>query len=371
MANITVTYSNFTNGSTADADQIDTNFADIIAGTSDSTKDFSISALTCAGAATFNGTVTLGNASGDDITFTGSLASSIPIKTHNTYDIGSVTTLGLRAIYMASSGSTKTAKIIAQNNTADIICTLPIYTGTLRHVPSVIASQTGTYAVLASDEFIPVSVSGGAFTATLPTAVGITGKVYTFKRTDQTLGTAFTIATTSSQTIDGVTTTTLDTQYEQVTVISDGSNWHIIDRHIPGVWTAYTPTGSWSSNVTYTGYWRRVRDSIEVQILITASGATTGTLSVVKIPTGLTSDSAKIIAAASGFYYSSLFTIRDSGSATYFGFAHPSPGTIDINVGYLDASATGGQITATAPMTWANGDTMALSICVPVTGWKG
>src|SRR3990167_8159938 len=99
MANITVT-NTFTNSTTADATQVNTNFTDIINGTSDGTKDFSISALTCAGTATLNGAVTLGNASGDDITVTGSLASSIPIKTTNSYDIGSAT-IGLRSIYIA------------------------------------------------------------------------------------------------------------------------------------------------------------------------------------------------------------------------------------------------------------------------------
>lgn len=97
MANITVSYT-FANSTVADATEVNTNFQNIISGTSDGTKDFSINALTLAGAFTANGNCTFGNASGDDITFTGSLASTIPIKTDNSFDIGGTSTR-LRNVY--------------------------------------------------------------------------------------------------------------------------------------------------------------------------------------------------------------------------------------------------------------------------------
>ena len=90
MANITVTHT-FTNGTATDATEVNTNFTDIINGTSDGTKDFSIAALTVAGAASLNGNVTLGNATGDDITFTGRVASDIDPKTTATYALGATT----------------------------------------------------------------------------------------------------------------------------------------------------------------------------------------------------------------------------------------------------------------------------------------
>lgn len=70
-----------------------------------------------------------------------------------------------------------------------------------------------------------VTVSATA-TITLPTAVGILGRIYRIKN----IGAAatVTIATTSSQTIDGITTQTLTVQYDSITIISDGANWHII-----------------------------------------------------------------------------------------------------------------------------------------------
>ncbi len=71
------------------------------------------------------------------------------------------------------------------------------------------------------------NATSAGFTVTLPTAIGVTGIEYTIKKTDSSIN-LVTIATTSSQTIDGITTKTLGTQYASITVISDGANWQII-----------------------------------------------------------------------------------------------------------------------------------------------
>lgn len=78
----------FTNGTTADATAVNQNFTDLISAMTDGSKSFSIDALTVAGAATLNGAVNLGNATGDDITVNGYLDSSLTPKTDNTYDLG-------------------------------------------------------------------------------------------------------------------------------------------------------------------------------------------------------------------------------------------------------------------------------------------
>ena len=116
MASISVTYS-FSNGTTADASQVNQNFTDIINGTSDGTKDFSISGLTVAGTANLNGNINLGNASADQITFTGSLSSSLPLKTTNSYDVGS-STLGLRTIYLGGGAGSNTTALAASSSLA-------------------------------------------------------------------------------------------------------------------------------------------------------------------------------------------------------------------------------------------------------------
>jgi len=74
----------------------------------------------------------------------------------------------------------------------------------------------------ASHSFVNVTATGK--TITLPTATTCQGRIYTIKLTASGSGT---VATTSSQTIDGSTTYSLSAQYKYVTVISDGSNWLI------------------------------------------------------------------------------------------------------------------------------------------------
>lgn len=78
---------------------------------------------------------------------------------------------------------------------------------------------TSTHTVVAAN-------CASACTVTLPTAVGISGKVYHVK----IIGTGVvTIATTSSQTIDGTTTIIPNpNQWANIEVISDGSNWSIL-----------------------------------------------------------------------------------------------------------------------------------------------
>ena len=64
-------------------------------------------------------------------------------------------------------------------------------------------------------------------TITLPTAVGNSGRFHTIKNSGTGV---ITIATTSSQTIDGLTTQSLLTQYSKITVQSTGANWIIISN---------------------------------------------------------------------------------------------------------------------------------------------
>lgn len=80
-------------------------------------------------------------------------------------------------------------------------------------------AQTTTYTAGADDYVI--HCTSGTFTVNLPTAVGITGKVYIIKNSGTGL---ITIDPNGAQTIDGVATYTMG-QAESVQVISTGSNW--------------------------------------------------------------------------------------------------------------------------------------------------
>ena len=77
-------------------------------------------------------------------------------------------------------------------------------------------AKTANYTITSADEVVDCTT--GTFTTTLPTAVGITGKSFTIKNSGTGV---ITVATTSSQTIDGVTTQSLPVQYQAITVMSN------------------------------------------------------------------------------------------------------------------------------------------------------
>lgn len=175
MANISVTYT-FSNGTTADASQVNTNYTDVINGLSDGTKDISVSAITSAGTATLNGAVNIGNASSDDLTITASLASSVPIKTTATYNIGS-STLGLLSAYFGRN-SQSVRLIGSASMAATYTFTLPVNVGTTGFalVDSDGAATTAWQPLHGANSVINASlassVSGNALTIALKDAGG-------------------------------------------------------------------------------------------------------------------------------------------------------------------------------------------------------
>jgi len=84
-------------------------------------------------------------------------------------------------------------------------------------------AKTTTYTILATDSVI--DCTAGTFTITLPTAVGCMGRSYIIKNSGAGV---ITVATTSSQTIDGGTTASLAVQYASLTVVSNNANWIVI-----------------------------------------------------------------------------------------------------------------------------------------------
>jgi hypothetical protein len=71
-----------------------------------------------------------------------------------------------------------------------------------------------------------------AKTITLPTAVGITGRIYTIKRGEASTADV-TITTSSSQMIDGEMDYMLMNAKESVTLVSNGSDWNAMSTFVP------------------------------------------------------------------------------------------------------------------------------------------
>jgi len=99
----------------------------------------------------------------------------------------------------------------------------------IKHLTVSITSASSPYTVPGNvdDLTILCNCSSGAITANLPTAVGITGRIYNIKKTDSSTN-AVTVTPAGAETIDASASVTISFQNETWTVQSDGTNWVLI-----------------------------------------------------------------------------------------------------------------------------------------------
>jgi len=94
------------------------------------------------------------------------------------------------------------------------------------HYHNDVKSISGTHTITGGTVFL-CDGSGGAFTITLPAAASYLHRLITVKRTSAT-GT-ITVDGNGSETIDGAASVDLTSQYERLTIVSDGANWFRVD----------------------------------------------------------------------------------------------------------------------------------------------
>lgn len=135
-------------------------------------------------------------------------------------------------------------------------------------------------------------------------------------------------------------------------------------------WASFTPTCTWTSNVTLSGRWRRVGDSIDVDIALRCDGAPSPSANLAFDPLGdlgLTLDGTKLAASAFAFGPRKV-----AGSAQAIDQNTPSTARMcQVLLSHADgklyvqvvttAPNTLGSVTPTAPFTFAAGDYVYLS----------
>jgi len=90
-----------------------------------------------------------------------------------------------------------------------------------------IVAKAANYTATADEYAITVDASGAARTITIPNAATlVVGKVFVIKKIDSSANNV-TIAIATG-TVDGVASISFNTQYQSYTIISDGTNWHVI-----------------------------------------------------------------------------------------------------------------------------------------------
>lgn len=94
-----------------------------------------------------------------------------------------------------------------------------------------VSTKTANYTLTTSDDVVQFDCTSTSLVATLPTAVGNTGKVLYIVRVDSVSANSLTVNTTSSQTINSRASGdfTVSAIFDRLVVYSDGSNWVIIE----------------------------------------------------------------------------------------------------------------------------------------------
>lgn len=78
-----------------------------------------------------------------------------------------------------------------------------------------------------SNTVVLCDATTGAITVMLPAASGNGGRTYYIKKIDSSVNTV-TVDANASETIDGDLTAVITLRYESITLVCDGSNWHLI-----------------------------------------------------------------------------------------------------------------------------------------------
>jgi hypothetical protein len=244
-----------------------------------------------------------------------------------------------------------------------------------------VVTKTGAYTVLITDDVVLANAACGAFTLTLPTAACNSGKVFEIQKTDSNWSNAVTVDGNACETVGGVATFLLYTTGEKIRIISDGSNWTILDHNRDtGFEDQACPGGLFTNftvgNATMVYKKRRVANNMElmVSIVLGSTSSACGTLrfelpNCLNFPTYINSS---VWRGALGQGH-----ILDSGTTQIPVMVGPTVGATDDFVLYpvrrpgttyadIDSVAT-----ATLPIaTLATGDSFNFVMSVPIDEWE-
>lgn len=132
-------------------------------------------------------------------------------------------------------------------------------------------------------------------------------------------------------------------------------------------WQTFTPTGSWTTNTTYTGLYRKIGDTIEVQVLVDLSGAPASGNLTIDLPAGFTADTSKLINGATVHQTVGDGYLLDNATSENPLFVRFNSTTnVEVLSFVTGTPITFGLITPTTPFTFASGDQIQVKFSIPV-----
>lgn len=213
-------------------------------------------------------------------------------------------------------------------------------------------------------------------------------RVYVYDVTNAALLPGYIDIAPGSSTCKGFFLATTSTSYRLIFHVAGTgtSAWTLkVDNVTPGQqslgfggttsdWQTYTPTGSFTTNTTYTGRWRRVGDTMEGQVYISFSGAPNAvTLTDIQIPSGYTIDTAKLTNTGTDTNWVGGGEMLGNAGATAYPIFAGYRSTTSIRPFLSNATATydtAAAITNNAPTTLGASDSIQVTFRVPIVGWS-
>lgn len=279
------------------------------------------------------------------------------------------------SILAATAASTPADLTVGANGTvltADSGESTGVKWATVSVTPTATRSVSSTDTATAADDTL--ILSGASFTQTLFTAAGNSGKTITLIHAGTSLTQVYTLATTGGQTIGGVASGSyaLYTNGETVTVISDGSNWLVLDHKTTTPWVSWTPTGDFT-NTTYTGFYRRHGDSVDLKIRATCTG-TPGAATFSVDLVNMTIDTAKLLSTTqTKTPFLSTVIIDDNSASTYKGqLAYDTTTSFRVvSDGALSNNNVAALTNTSIGFTFAVNDFIEIHASgIPISGWQ-
>ena len=236
-----------------------------------------------------------------------------------------------------------------------------------------ITSQTTTYSANANDYIICSSTS---FTITLPTAVGASGKQIGIQHNGTSLTQAYTLNTTSSQTIGGIASGSyaLYTNGEMLLLVSDGSNWQIVSHKTDIARVSYTPTFSaaWGTTTNVSVFYRRDGSEIYVNGQATFGTTSSGLLSI-SLPSGISIDTTRVPASNTtsnpGSVAGNFGVNAVTDSAGYVVTATGTSSSL-LYLASVFVSGAGNQLVPATGSVGSNSNVCQFHFNVPISGWQ-
>jgi len=136
-------------------------------------------------------------------------------------------------------------------------------------------------------------------------------------------------------------------------------------------WKNFTPTGTWTTNTTYTGKYRIVGDIMEMRVRALCSGAPTAANLAVNLPSGFSIDTSKLVETTAGvgsLGYGSALNAGTSFHGLLVNYSNPT--LVSVYVG-----ATGGtyisnaNVSNTIPFTFGAADAVDIVCSFPLLGF--